>query len=33
MNLSILANYAISNGNISINPDKKLINSRILIKI
>ena len=26
-------NYTISNGNISISPDKKLINSRILIKI
>ena len=26
-------NYTISNGNVSINPDKKLINSRILIKI
>ena len=26
-------NYIISNGNVSINPDKKLINSRILIKI
>ena len=26
-------NYAISNGNVSFNPDKKLINSRILIKI
>jgi hypothetical protein len=26
-------NYIISNGNVSINPEKKLINSRILIKI
>jgi len=26
-------NYTISNGNVSINPDKKLINSKILIKI
>ena len=30
---SLKENYVISNGNVSINPDKKIMNSRILIKV